>query len=56
MFNVNEIVKVKTTVPTGPVLNRMLNPDGTISYLVEWVDEKGAKQQRWFAEGSLEAM
>ena len=55
MFKKGEIVKVKTTVPSGPILALRFNPDGDVEYLVEWTDADGNVQPRWFTEDQLEA-
>ena len=55
MFKKDEVVKVKTTVPSGPILALRFNPDGDVEYLVEWTDVNGNAQQRWFTEDQLEA-
>lgn len=54
MFKKDEVVKVKASIPQGPVLSMRFNPDGDVEYLIEWVDANGDTQQRWFLESQLE--
>jgi uncharacterized protein YodC (DUF2158 family) len=55
MFKKGEVVKVKTTVPSGPVQALRFNDEGNVEYLIEWTDIDGNTQQRWFTEDQLEA-
>lgn len=48
-------VKLTTAVPQGPVVALRMDENGTFFYLVEWTDESGTKQQRWFEESQLAA-
>ena len=55
-FQKGQTVTLKTpAVPTGPVIGFKMDNDGNVSYLIEWTDATGAKQQRWFAESDLVA-
>lgn len=54
-FKKGDIVKLKAVVPQGPVIALRMSEDGIVSYLVEWVDANGVKQNRWFAEDELTA-
>lgn len=54
-FKKGDIVRLKAVVPTGPVAKMAMDEDGNVSYLLEWTDEAGEFQQRWFEEGQLEA-
>ena len=49
-------VKLTAAVPQGPVVALRMDEDGTFFYLVEWTDESGTKQQRWFEESQLAAV
>lgn len=49
-------VKVSAVTPQGPVIALRMDEDGTFFYLLEWTDEAGVKQQRWFEESQLEAV
>jgi hypothetical protein len=49
-------VKLASVIPQGPVIALRMDEDGTFFYLVEWTDENGAKQQRWFEEDQLAAV
>ena len=55
-FKKNEAVRLKSVVPSGPVVALRMNEDGEFFYLVEWTDADGVKQQRWFEESELEAV
>ena len=46
-------VKVPVSVPQGPVQALRMDEDGTVFCLIEWTDEQGQTQQRWFAEDDL---
>jgi len=52
-FKKGDTVKVRTVVPEGPVQALRMDEDGTIHYLIEWVDVQGKSQQRWFEEDEL---
>lgn len=52
-FKKGEVVKVKMTVPEGPVLALRMDEDGTVYYMLQWVDQDGVQQERWFAEDVL---
>jgi uncharacterized protein YodC (DUF2158 family) len=54
-FKKGDVVKLKAVVPQGPVLALRMSEDGIVSYLVEWVDANGVKQNRWFTENELTA-
>jgi hypothetical protein len=53
MFKKGQTVKVKTVVPEGPVEAMRMDEDGTVSYLIKWVDVDDAPHERWFAEADL---
>ena len=48
-------VKVNAVVPQGPVVALRMTEDGVFFYMIEWTDESGAKQLRWFEESQLDA-
>lgn len=52
-FARNQVVKVRTVVPEGPVLALRMDEDGVVYYLLQWVDQDGNQQERWFAEDVL---
>lgn len=54
-FKKGDVVKLKAVVPQGPILAFRMEEDGTIFCLVEWTDEAGSVQQRWFEESQLVA-
>jgi uncharacterized protein YodC (DUF2158 family) len=54
-FKKGDVVKLKATVPQGPVVALRMSEDGVVSYLVEWVDTNEVKQSRWFVEDELTA-
>ena len=56
-FQKGQTVTLKTpAVPTGPVVGFKVDNDGNVSYLIEWTDADGNKQQRWFPESALTAV
>lgn len=54
-FKKGDVVKLKAVVPQGPVIALRMSEDGVVSYLVEWIDADGVKQNRWFVEDELVA-
>lgn len=56
LFKKDDVVKLKMVVPSGAVQKMAMDDDGNVTCLLEWVDEKGETQQRWFAEELLEAV
>ena len=54
-FIKSQEVKLSAVVPQGPVVALRMDENGTFFYLVEWTDESGTKQQRWFEESQLSA-
>lgn len=55
-FKIGDVVRLKSVVPQGPIVRmRMDEETGVISYLLEWTDQDGQTQQRWFTESQLEA-
>lgn len=52
-FTRNQVVKVRMVVPEGPVLALRMDEDGVVYYLLQWVDQDGNPQERWFAEDVL---
>lgn len=46
-------VKLNAVVPQGPVVALRMTEDGVFFYMVEWTDESGVVQQRWFEESQL---
>lgn len=52
-FVKDQQVKVNAVVPQGPVSALRMDEDGNFFYRIEWTDEQGRTQSRWFAEGDL---
>jgi uncharacterized protein YodC (DUF2158 family) len=52
-FKKGDEVKIQAVIPQGPVQALRMDDDGTVYCLIEWTDEKGQVQQRWFAEDDL---
>jgi hypothetical protein len=52
-FKRDQVVKVRTVVPEGPILALRMDEDGVVYYLLQWVDQDGNQQERWFAEDVL---
>lgn len=49
----DELVKVNSVIPEGPVEKLRMDEDGNFFYLLSWTNAEGDKQQRWFAEADL---
>lgn len=50
-------VRLKAPAPQGEVQDVRLNKaEGQLEYLVDWVDDEGDNQQRWFLESQLEVV
>jgi hypothetical protein len=52
-FVKDQNVKVSVVVPQGPVQKLRMDEDGNFFYMIQWVDETGQAQERWFAESDL---
>lgn len=55
MFKVGDVVKLKATIPQGPVTKMRMDEDGTIWYLMSWPNSDGTNSERWFSEAEIEA-
>jgi hypothetical protein len=54
-FKKDQVLRVKTVVPQGPVQSMHMDSNGNFFYLINWVDADGNAQERWFPEDALEA-
>lgn len=54
-YSKGQAVKIDVPPPEGPVIALRMDEEGNFFYLVEWTDNSGAKQQRWFEESQLTA-
>lgn len=52
-FTKGQEVKVKAVIPQGPVEKLRMTEDGEFYYLINWTDDKGTPQSRWFREDQL---
>lgn len=52
-FKIGQTVKVNAPAPQGVVQKLVVDDDGNLQYLVEWVDGDGGVHQRWFTEEQL---
>ena len=52
-FKKGDVVKLSAVVPQGPVMALRMDENGIVQYLVEWQDDNGVAQQRWFDEDQL---
>ena len=52
-FKKGDVVKSVAVIPEGPVLALRMDEDGVVSYLIQWTDAEGQKQERWFEESQL---
>jgi uncharacterized protein YodC (DUF2158 family) len=55
-FVKNQVVRLKAVIPSGPVEKLRMDEDGTVYYMISWVDADGVSQSRWFAEDELVAV
>lgn len=55
-FKKGDVVKLVAVIPQGPVQAMRMDEDGNVFCLLEWVDESGETQSRWFAEQQLAAV
>ncbi len=53
-FKKGDVVKVRVVVPQGPITKLRMDEDGTIWYLVEWLNGDGTVVERWFTEDQIE--
>ena len=49
-FKVGDNVKLNATIPSGPVEEYRMLPDGTGQGWVQWTAADGEGHQRWFNE------
>ena len=54
-FQKGQTVRLDKTVPQGTIEKLRMDEDGNFFYLVQWTDEAGNTQSRWFAENELVA-
>ena len=54
-FKKGDVVKLNTPVPQGAIQSMRMDDEGNVECLLEWVDDQGEAQQRWFAESALVA-
>lgn len=54
-FKKGDTVKVKATIPQGPVESMRMDEDGNVQYLISWTDADEVTQSRWFDEDQLTA-
>lgn len=52
-YKKGDVVRLTTIIPEGPVKSIRMDDEGVVSYLIEWVDDVGNTQQRWFEEDQL---
>ena len=52
-FTKGRQVRINATVPNGPVQAFRMDENGTVFCLLEWTDDKGNVQIRWFKEDDL---
>jgi hypothetical protein len=55
-FKRGDTVKLIAVVPEGPIQSIRMDEEGVVSYLIQWIDEAGEPQQRWFEEAQLAAV
>jgi hypothetical protein len=52
-FTKGQTVKAVSVTPEGPIQKLRMDDDGAVFYMIEWTDEAGQPQERWFAEDQL---
>lgn len=52
-FKKGDVVRVNTVVPSGPIQAYRMDEEGNVYCLLEWADENGDTQHRWFPEERL---
>jgi len=52
-FSKGDIAQLDLAVPTGPIVAFKMDLEGNVFCLLEWVDNDGQTQQRWFPEAEL---
>ena len=52
-FKKGDEVKLNVVVPGGPIQAYRMDDDGVVYCLIQWVDENGTAQERWFKEDDL---
>lgn len=52
-FAKGQDVRVNAVIPAGPVEALRMDEDGNFFYQINWVDEQGNAQSRWFEESEL---
>lgn len=55
-FKKDQVVRLKTVVPEGPVQKIRMDDDGNVQYLIAWIDADGVAQERWFDESVLQSV
>lgn len=55
-FKKGDSAKLAIPVPEGKIASMRMDEDGVIYCLLQWVDEAGQTQQRWFEESKLIAI
>lgn len=56
MFKKGDVVKVVAIVPQGPIQAMRMDEEGNVYCMLEWADESGVMQQRWFKAEELAAV
>jgi hypothetical protein len=55
MFKKDQVVRLKTVNPEGPIVKLRMDDDGTVYYLLSWTAD-GMTHERWFTEDQLVAV
>jgi uncharacterized protein YodC (DUF2158 family) len=54
-FKKGDVVKVRATIPQGPVESMRMDEDGNVQCLISWTDSDKVTHSRWFDEDQLTA-
>lgn len=54
-FKKDQVLRLKTVVPQGPVQKVRMTEEGEVEYLIVFTAADGQQHERWFNEAALEA-
>ena len=52
-FKKGDTVRLNVVVPQGAIQAYRMDDDGVVYCLLQWADENGVTQERWFKEDDL---
>lgn len=54
MYKKGDVVRLKATVPQGPIGAMRMDEDGTVWCMLEWTGDDGQVHSRWFQADDVE--